>query len=70
MSSVQSMRMILTAGAAVAAVAALVTGRLLVATVMGFGVLAHLAMSRHLRRTGALPPTATPAAPQRGAELR
>jgi hypothetical protein len=55
MSSVQTMRMILTAGAALAAVVGLFTGQLLVAAVMGFGVLAHLAMSVHLRRTGALP---------------
>jgi hypothetical protein len=57
-SSVQAMRMILTAGAAIAAVVGLLTGQLLVASVMGFGVLAHLAMSVHLRRTGALPKSA------------
>lgn len=54
MSSVQAMRMILTAGAALAAVVGLFSGRLLVAAVMGVGVVAHLAMSWHLRRTGAL----------------
>lgn len=66
MSSVQAMRMILTAGAALAAVVGLLTGQVLVAVVMGVGVVAHLAMSVHLRRSGALPKRrALP-----GAELR
>jgi hypothetical protein len=53
-SSVHAMRMILTAGAALTAVVALFFGNLLVATVMGIGVAAHLAMSVYLRRIGAL----------------
>jgi hypothetical protein len=48
------MRMILTAGAAVAAVVGFFSGQLLVATIMTIGVVAHLAMSVHLRRRGAL----------------
>lgn len=55
MSSVHTMRMILTAGAALTAVVALFLGHLMVAGVMGVGVAAHLAMSVYLRRTGALP---------------
>jgi hypothetical protein len=66
MSSVQAMRMILTAGAALAAIVGLVTGQLLVAAVMGIGVVAHLAMSVHLRRSGALPKSR----PMPGAEIR
>ncbi len=54
MSSVQAMRMILTAGAALAAVVGFLSGQLLVATVMTVGVAAHLAMSVYLRRTGAI----------------
>lgn len=54
MSSVQAMRMILTAGAALAAVVGFLTGQLLVAAVMSFGVVAHLVMSVHLRKVGAL----------------
>jgi hypothetical protein len=57
MSSVQTLRHILMAGAAVAAVLGLVTGRLLVAVIMALGFLAHLAMTVHLRRTGAIPAT-------------
>jgi hypothetical protein len=53
-SSVQAMRMILTAGAALAAVVGFLTGQLLVAAVMAVGVAAHLAMSVYLRRTGAI----------------
>jgi hypothetical protein len=71
MTSVQTLRHILMGGAAVAAVIGLVTGQMLVAVVMGVGFLAHLALSVHLRRTGALPPTAgsaTAAAPP--ADLR
>jgi hypothetical protein len=53
-SSVQTMRMILTAGAALAAVVGFFSGQYLVAAIMGFGVVLHLAMSVHLRRSGAL----------------
>jgi hypothetical protein len=65
MSSVQTLRHILMAGAAFAAVLGLLTGQMLVAVIMGLGFLAHLALSVHLRRTGAIPPpqTGTPAPP-------
>lgn len=62
MTSVQTLRHILMGGAAVAAVVGLVTGQMLVAVVMGVGFLAHLAMTVHLRRTGALA-SGTPGAP-------
>ncbi len=54
MSSVHTLRMILTAGAAITAVVALFFGELMVAGVMTVAVTAHLGMSAYLRKTGAL----------------